>query len=123
VTPFFIGSNVARATEGGEKDLMREAAIKSVALAPVQGAFDYLGEKLLPGVGKLLPGPNIALKGGVLSRIAKGTAIGAVEEPVSEVPQQALERIAAGLPVTGKEAGEEYRTAALTAAANLRART
>jgi hypothetical protein len=115
-TPFFIGSNVARATEGGQKDLLQDQALKSVAFAPVQGALDYLGEKVLPGIGKVLPGPGIALKGGVLSRMAQGAVLGSVEEPLSEIPQQVFERAAAGLSLSNREAGQEYLSAGVNAA-------
>ena len=118
--PFFAGSNVGRATEGGERELDRDAAGRALIAAPGQAALDSVGNVVLPGIGRLLGRPAAALAGkgvsGLLSRTAKGALVGAGEGAVTEVGQQVGERYAAGLPLGGSEAQREYLNAAATAA-------
>jgi len=115
-SPFFVGSNVDRATEGGTKDLLKRDAQASVRNAPAQGALDALVGKFIPGLGKYLGG-TVKPSGGVLARAGKSAGGAAVTEGITEVGQQALERDAAGLGVTGEGAGDEYIDALVTGAA------
>jgi hypothetical protein len=86
------------------------AALAAIPQATIEGIAD----RFL--VGKLLP-PSFINKGMWLTRLGKGAAAGTVAEVPTEVGQQILERWQAGLPVDDDEAIEEYRQAAIAAAA------
>ena len=104
--------NIARQqeeVERGNLDEVNEGAAFALALpsAMLEGA-------LYPVLGKLF-GPlgrtqfsNI-LNRASLGRVAKGSAIGASVEALTEVGQQAIERYQAGLPLDGEEALREYK--------------
>ena len=109
-TPFFVGSNVQRATEGGQTDLTYDAAGRSLAMAPLQGAADTLVERFLP-VGPLAG----RMTGGFLTRTGKSMLGAGLTESVTEPLQQVGERYAAGLPLGDDEAYREYGSAAGTA--------
>jgi hypothetical protein len=108
--PMYVGSNVARATEGGQTALTGGQAARSFAAAVPQAAVDVLGARFLPGVGKYLG--EAGFTGNILSRAAKGTAAGAITEGGGEALQQVGERYAAGLDLSGQEALGEYGQAA-----------
>lgn len=107
----FAGSNVQRATEEGKKSLTSESAKRSLLVAPAQAASDVLIERFLP-LGPLAG----RMAGGLVARTAKSAAGGAVTEAVTEPLQQVGERYAAQLDLTNKDAIQEYKSAALTAA-------
>ncbi len=86
------------------------AALAAIPQATIEGIAD----RFL--VGKLLP-PSFINRGMWLTRLGKGAAAGTVAEVPTEVGQQILERWQAGLPVDNDEAIEEYRQAAIAAAA------
>jgi len=126
-TPFFVGSNVDRATEGGEKKLTKGQAAKSVAVAPVQAGVETVAERFVPGVGRLFGAPVKKVVGEAatkaaskpvqtfLTQTAKGAVKGAAEEAITEPLQQVGERFAAELPLADEEARKEYLVSGLTA--------
>ena len=114
-TPLYVGSNVERATESGEKALDRAAAFRSLAAAPAQATVEVVGERFLPGVGRIFGAPAAKTAGKFIPRTLKGAARGAAEEAITEPLQQVGERYAAGVPLTDEEARGEYLEAATTA--------
>lgn len=113
-TPIFSASNVGRAVEenGG---LTVDAAERSLAIAPVQGAADALVGRFLPGAGKILGGAAATQAGGFISRTAKAMAKAGATEAVTEAGQQLGERAAAGIELGSPDAVAEYVNAAVTA--------
>jgi len=112
-TPFFVGSNVARATEGGQVPLTQGAARRAIAAAPAQASADVLAAKFIPGVGRLFGGPATSTAISRLARpgLARGAVRigqGAVAGGTAEAGQQFGERYAAGLPLGDREAMREY---------------
>jgi hypothetical protein len=126
-TPFFVGSNVDRATEGGTEKLTKSEAAKSVAVAPVQAGVETVAERFVPGVGRFFGAPLKRTVGKeaaeaaskpvrtFLTQTAKGAVKGAAEEAVTEPLQQVGERFAAELPLADEEARKEYLVSGLTA--------
>ena len=108
--PMYVGSNVDRATQGGQTALTGGQAARSFAASIPQAAVDVLGARFLPGVGKYLGEEGFT--GNMLSRAIKGTAAGIVTEGGGEALQQVGERYAAGLNLTDQEALGEYGQAA-----------
>lgn len=109
-SPFYVGSNVQRATSDGQTGLSTEQATRSFMAAPVQSALDVLVERFLP-IGPLAKTQT----GNFLVRTGKSVGGAAVTEGVTEPLQQVGERFAAGLNLTGAEATREYLSAAGTA--------
>lgn len=112
-TPFFIGSNVNRATEGGQVPLTQGAARRAIAAAPAQASADVLAAKFIPGVGRVFRGPVVNTSLASLARpgLARGAVRigqGAVAGGAAEAGQQFGERYAAGLPLGDREAMREY---------------
>jgi len=122
----FLSENLERAYDEGAKDIEELSLLKSAAAAGGQTALNSLGYMLLGGMAgvrglasgsgfresqrmaagsfaKMMDSLN---EKGVITRIAAVVA----EEEVAELGQQALERFAAGLPVspTEKDAMDEY---------------
>ena len=119
-----FGGNIERQAEEGA-DISRGAALAAAApgaALEVASTFIPLGRTV---VGKLL-GPQareIMERGsaeareelareGLLKVLGKGTAVGAAVEIPTEVTQQMLERLQAGLPITSDDALAEYGEAA-----------
>jgi len=119
-----FGSNIERQAEEGA-DISRGRALAAAApgaALEVASTFIPLGRSL---VGKLL-GPQareIMERGSAEAReaiaqesllkvLGKGTAVGALVEIPTEVTQQMLERLQAGLPITSDDALAEYGEAA-----------
>lgn len=113
-----FGSNIERQAQEGQP-ISRGAA---AAAAVPQAALDVAGT-LIPLGGRLvskltgIPEKALALGTGnaaklaeerLATTLAKGTAIGAVAEIPTEVAQQMLERLQAGLPLTSQDALAEY---------------
>jgi len=115
----FTGSNLARQVEEG-KSLQEASLGKAVAAAVPQAAFDTAAMALLPGVGKLFGSVGSKLTTEQAKAIASqtlaktaadytaktGLAMG--REGLTEVTQQTLERLQAGLSITDPEARKEY---------------
>lgn len=128
VTPSLMqlyGANLERQAEEKVPEISRSAALAAAApgaALEVASTFIPLGRNL---VGKLL-GPNAerALARGsneaierkaqeaLTTSLLKGTAVGSVVEIPTEVTQQMLERLQAGLPLTTEDAFKEYGEAA-----------
>lgn len=125
-----FGGNIERQAEaqaesGQPLDISRGAALAAAApgaALEVASTFIPLGRTL---VGKLL-GPEATkamarstaegrekiAQEGLLKVLGKGTAVGAAVEIPTEVTQQMLERLQAGLPITSDDAYAEYAEAA-----------
>jgi len=128
VTPSLMqlyGANLERQAEEKVPEISRSAALAAAApgaALEVASTFIPLGRNL---VGKLL-GPNAekALARGsneaierkaqeaLTTSLLKGTAVGSAVEIPTEVTQQMLERLQAGLPLTTEDAFKEYGEAA-----------
>jgi hypothetical protein len=123
------GSNLERQAQEGSKNVSRTTALSAAvpgAAAEVVSTYIPLGRTF---IGKLL-GPEAekalargtsqsietAAKESVMATLAKGTAIGAGTEIPTEVGQQMLERLQAGLPLTTPDALKEYGESAYGAA-------
>jgi GNAT superfamily N-acetyltransferase len=111
--------NIARQqeeVERGNLDEVNEARAFATALPQ-----SILESALYPVLGKLF-GPlgrtqfSNVLNRATLGRVAKGSAIGAATEAITEVGQQALERQQAGLSLDSEDAIREYKEAAAGAA-------
>jgi hypothetical protein len=115
----FTGSNLARQMETGKS--LEEASLgKAAAAAVPQALIDTAAMALLPGVGKLFGSVGSKLTNEQAKAIASqtlgktvadyaaktGTAMG--REGVTEVTQQLLERLQAGLQIADPEARKEY---------------
>lgn len=115
-----MGGNVERqAHENGEVSAGKAAgAAVPQALLDVAGNYIPMGKTV---IGKML-GPEVAAalgkgskeaaeklaKESILKAVAKGTGIGALAEVPTEVTQQVLERLQAGLPLLSSDAFKEY---------------
>lgn len=123
------GSNLERQAQEGSKDVSRTAALGAAvpgAAAEVASTYiplgrTFIGKLLGPEAEKALArgtsqGIEAAAKESVMATLAKGTAIGAGAEIPTEVGQQMLERLQAGLPLTTPDALKEYGEAAYGAA-------
>ena len=114
--PFFYGQNRERqkqedVTAGRPVEIdERTAALAAIPQATAEGIVD----RFL--VGKLLP-PSFINRGNVLTRLVKGSTAGVLAEVPTEIGQQVLERWQAGLSLDSDEAFEEYKQAAIAAAA------
>lgn len=123
------GSNIERQAQENAPEISRSAALAAAApgaALEVASTFIPLGRNI---VGKLL-GPNAekalargsneaierAAQESLTASIAKGTSVGLLAEIPTEVTQQMLERLQAGLPITDDEALKEYGEAAYGAA-------
>ena len=97
----------------GNLDSINEARAATTALP--QAALEAA---LYPVVGRLF-GPlsrtqfSNVLNQATTGRVAKGTALGVTAEAATEVGQQALERLQAGLPLDTPEAIAEFKEAAM----------
>jgi hypothetical protein len=115
----FTGSNIARQMDEGKS--LEEASLgKAVGAAIPQAAIDTAAMALLPGVGKLFGSVGSKLTNAQAKEIASqtlgkaaadytaktGMAMG--REGLTEVAQQSLERLQAGLAITDPEARKEY---------------
>jgi len=115
----FTGSNLARQVDTGKS--LEEASLgKAVAAAVPQALIDTAAMALLPGVGKLFSSvgskltaeqaraiANQTLSKAAMDYTAKtGMAMG--REGLTEVAQQSLERLQAGLAIADPDARKEY---------------
>ena len=115
----FTGSNLARQIETGKS--LEEASLgKAAAAAAPQTALDLVSLRMIPAIGKLFGAagkevtPELAKKiaeQGMLRTTAAygaGSAKLAGIEGATEVGQQFLERLQAGLNLTDQQARDEY---------------
>ena len=123
------GSGLERQAQEGSKDVSRTAALGAAvpgAAAEVVSTYiplgrTFIGKLLGPEAEKALArgtnqGIETAAKESVMATLAKGTAVGAGVEIPTEVGQQMLERLQAGLPLTTPDALKEYGESAYGAA-------
>jgi hypothetical protein len=119
------GANIERQAQENAPEISRAAALAAAApgaALEVASTFIPLGRNL---VGKLLgPSAERALARGsneaieraaqetLTTSIAKGAGVGVLAEVPTEVTQQMLERLQAGLPLTTEDALKEYGEAA-----------
>jgi len=123
------GSGLERQAQEGVPEISRAKALGTAipgAAAEVASTFIPLGRNL---IGKLLgpeaekalargttQGIEAAAKETLATSLAKGAGIGALAEIPTEVTQQMLERLQAGLPLTTPDALAEYGESAYGAA-------
>ena len=113
------GSHLARQMETG-KTLKEASGAKALAAAIPSAALDTLSLKMMPFAGKLLgaAGEEVTVESAkrLAEQTAKQIAVDYVKstgkamtvESTTEVAQQALERLQAGLSLTDPEARKEY---------------
>ena len=119
------GSNLVRQQEETPGDLSRlsalGAAVPGTALEVASTAIPlgrtFIGKILGPEAEKMLArGTSASLekaaKEGVAASLARGAGVGVLAEIPTEVTQQMLERLQAGLPLTTPDALSEYGEAA-----------
>lgn len=87
------------------------AALAAIPQASVEAFQDLF---IVGKLSKLFP-KAVVNKGGVLTRLVKGSVAGSVTEVPTEVGQQFLERYQAGLPLFDDDAVKEYEQAAIAA--------
>ena len=104
--PQFYGSNRERQKDENSGIVKSEGA--AILSAIPQAAMDSL-------LGKFIPGAGHAVSGGILTRAVKSGAEGVLTEVPTEVGQQILERLQAGLPLDNDQAISEYKEAAIAA--------
>ena len=115
----FTGSNLARQMDTGKS--LEEASLgKAVAAAVPQALVDTAAMALLPGVGKLFSSVGSKLTteqakaiasqtlGRTIADYTAKTGMAMGREGFTEVVQQSLERLQAGLNITDPEARKEY---------------
>ena len=108
LSPMFFGQNVLRQAEQvrtGERQDINEAT--AALAAPVQALLDSVIYRLIPARLKGTTSKNIFRK------ILKGGVVGVPSEAVTEVGQQFIERLQAGLPLADEEAMREYEESAV----------
>ena len=108
LSPMFFGQNILRQAEQvrtGERQDINEAT--AALSAPVQALLDSVIYRLIPARLKGTTSKNIFRK------ILKGGVVGVPSEAVTEVGQQFIERLQAGLPLADEEAMREYEESAV----------
>jgi len=112
--PLFYGWNRERqkqedVTAGRPVEIDEGTAfLAAIPQAAIEGITDrFIVDKLFP--------TSVINRGGLFTRLVKGSTAGVVAEVPTEVGQQVLERYQAGLPLDDDAAMEEYRQAAIAA--------
>ena len=115
----YTGSNLGRQVDEG-KTLADADIIKAGAAAVPQAALDIIGFRMIPGISNLFTKAGVKITEDVAEDIAKKTMLRAAgeyslktgkvmtAEGLTEVGQQVLERMQAGLNLTDPEARKEY---------------
>lgn len=114
--PFAMGSDVERQIQEAAKEqgvtprqIERIPSPGAAAIAAVpQAALESAADVLTLGASRFLRKPVTEAAGTLGQRFLRGTAVGAPSEAAVEVGQTAIERLQAGLPITGEEAEREY---------------
>ena len=108
LSPMFFGQNILRQAEqvrAGQRQDINEAT--AALAAPAQALLDSIIYRFIPAKLRGTTSKNIfrkALKGGV---------VGVPTEAVTEVGQQFIERLQAGLPLADEQAMREYEESAV----------
>ena len=113
LTPLFFGQNVLRQSEEvreGRKEEINE--VYAAASAPVQAALDAVLFRVLGLVGKPLNLLQTPARG-IFGKALIGGLTGVPTEAVTEVGQQFIERLQAGLSLDSEDALREYEEAAV----------
>ena len=113
LTPLFFGQNVLRQSEEvreGRKEEINE--VYAAASAPVQAALDAVLFRVLGLVGKPLNLLQTPARG-IFGKALRGGLTGVPTEAVTEVGQQFIERLQAGLSLDSEDALREYEEAAV----------
>lgn len=115
----YTGSNLGRQVDEG-KTLADADIIKAGAAAVPQAALDLVGFHMIPGISNIFTKAGVKITKDVAEDVAKKTMLRAVgeyslktgkvmtAEGLTEVGQQVLERMQAGLNLTDPEARKEY---------------
>lgn len=111
--PFFYGQNREAQKEAIDRGLRTEISEGAAAITGVgQAALDTIADRLMIGMGM----SQTALRtGGLFTRIAKGAGAGMAAEVPTEIGQEVLQRLQAGLPIDDEEAIKAYRDAGVAA--------
>ena len=111
--PYFYGDNREAQKDAIDRGLRTEMNEGAAALTAIpQSALDAIADRFL--VGKLI-NPKALGSGGLFTRAAKGVGVGAIAEVPTEIGQEVLNRLQAGLPLTDEEAMETYKQVAIAA--------
>ena len=111
--PYFYGDNREAQKDAIDRGLRTEINEGAAALTAVpQSALDAIADRFL--VGKLI-NPKALGSGGLFTRAAKGVGVGAITEVPTEIGQEVLNRMQAGLPLADEEAMETYKQVAIAA--------
>ena len=113
LTPLFFGQNVLRQSEEvreGRKEEINE--VYAAASAPVQAALDAVLFRVLGLFGKPLNLLQTPARG-IFGKALRGGLTGVPTEAVTEVGQQFIERLQAGLSLDSEDALREYEEAAV----------
>ena len=118
LTPQFFGGNIQRTQDykeaQGESRKLTDEEIETAAKASVfQASLDFIAQKVL--FGRLVPDSAIRKTGNIFTRTLKGAGVGAGTEIPTEVGQNLIERLQAGMPIADDAAINEYIEAAVAA--------
>ena len=112
--PYFYGDNREAQKEAIDRGLRSEMSEGAAILTAIpQATLDSIVDRLL--IGKVL-NPKAVGAGGILTRAIKGTGVGSVAEVPTEIGQEVLNRLQAGLPINDDEAHDAYAKVAVAAA-------
>jgi hypothetical protein len=118
--PIYAGSAMARDMEANGKKLQDTSLVGAVAIGGLESALDRVGFGMIPGVRKIFGQAGKELTKEGAEAIAKqslrstmlsyGKEMGkaATAEGLTEVAQEALERLYAGLDMTDEKARDDY---------------
>lgn len=116
----FTGSNLARQMEADDKSLAETSGGAALAAAVPQAALDVIGFKMIPGIRGIFSAAGKEITEETAKKIAQkgfaatakdyglSAAKAAAGEGATEVGQQFLERLQAGLDIADKQARDEY---------------
>lgn len=112
--PYFYGDNREAQKEAIDRGLRSEMSEGAAILTAIpQATLDSIVDRLL--IGKVF-NPKAVGAGGILTRAVKGTGVGSVAEVPTEIGQEVLNRLQAGLPINDDEAHDAYAKVAVAAA-------
>ena len=116
----FTGSNLARQMEADDSSLAEASGTTAALTAVPQAALEVIGFRLIPGIRRIFSAAGKELTEDAAKEIAKkgfaatakdyglSAAKAAAGEGATEVGQQFLERLQAGLDIADEQARDEY---------------